>query len=299
MAARVHDVREWFLLDEADKRARAMPEDVRAPLSRDVRIAKQKREAAEVLWVGGAPAEALALARDAFETQARLATREGDPKPSEQDLARLEATRKMLVERAVPELDEGVTATHTELFFALVDVHDRLHRLRAPLADSPAEVAKKRVRRIAFTALSAVATIVALYFILRTPRVVKAEASAVYSDHYAPAKALDGKPESEWLLPDNTLGWIDLHVSPPRRVNHLKLLNVHNGPYNDRATRDFHVEAYAGSTLLKSYDGTFPEFTETPAWVTVDLGVDKCDRIRIEVKSFHKSGGGFADLEID
>ena len=59
-----------------------------------------------------------------------------------------------------------------------------------------------------------------------------------------------------------------------------------------------HVGSVSEGKLVKTVDGTFPEFTETPPWQTVPLDCPKCDRIRVTLKTWHKSGGGFAEIEV-
>ncbi len=94
-------------------------------------------------------------------------------------------------------------------------------------------------------------------------------------------------------------GWIDITVQPVRRLKAIKFLNAHNPPYNDRATKDWHVDVFGkNGQVLKSIDGTFAEFSESPAWVTVDLGLDNVARVRFEVRTWHSLGGGLAEFEV-
>ncbi len=62
-AALFESAREFFLLREAERRASGIEPAVRPDFARDVDRARQKREAAEVLWAQGSVAEALALAQ--------------------------------------------------------------------------------------------------------------------------------------------------------------------------------------------------------------------------------------------
>jgi hypothetical protein len=82
-------------------------------------------------------------------------------------------------------------------------------------------------------------------------------------------------------------------------VKRVKLLNARNTPYNDRATHEFKVEAFSKGALLKSADGRFEAFSPEATWRTVEMGAANVDRIRIEVKSWHLSGGGFGEIEVE
>jgi hypothetical protein len=138
-----------------------------------------------------------------------------------------------------------------------------------------------------------------VWFVVHTPKTVRAEASASYGERFPPANAVDGRNETEWLLPDRTTGWLDLWLGPPRKVKAIKVLNAHNGPYDDRATKEWHVEVYGkGAQLAKAIDGSFPEFSNDPQSVTIPIDAGDVERIRFEIRGFHRTGGGVAEIEV-
>jgi hypothetical protein len=139
--------------------------------------------------------------------------------------------------------------------------------------------------------------LVAIILAVRASRAMKAEASAMYATAYPAANAIDGKPETEWLLPDRVPGWIDLRF-PSRSVGVVRLLNAHNPPHGDRASQTFRITAFDGRARVKAVDGTFGPFDDDPEPLAVDVGVARCDRLQIEILTSHKSGGGLAEIEI-
>ena len=299
--ARIEGVREFFALKDAEARSGKLPPDVREGVSRDVAIARQKREAAEVLWLGGAPAEALGLAHAGFELVAKAAERAREAGGAPALPASATDLRTKLAAKPVPALDADVVDADTPTFFALLSAHDELRALVVPASLSKPELVQKRRSRLGWAIAASIFTVAVGYYLLRTPRVLKAEASAVYDEAHGAPKAVDGRTESEWLLPNGQPGWIDLNVVPVRKLKRIKLLNGHNPPFNDRQIQDYHLEIYGrGGNLLKTIDGTFGEFNEAPAQVPVELDVsEKIERIRLEVKTFHRTGAALAEVEVE
>lgn len=294
LAARFEAAREFFSLRQTEARAAAIPAEKRTSMARSLRLAIQKRDAAETLWLAGLTAEGLRLAREAF-----VIAHESEPSQAGADAA-IAATRKRLDETALPELDTEVGDGHQRLFEEMLAGHDVIARRAAPLALDPRGIARKRLERIVVGALGAVAVVALLWLALRTPKTLRAEASAINSDRFTAANAVDGRNETEWLLPDHAPGWLDVWVGAPRRIKAVKLLNAHIPPYNDRATQDYHLEVFTrGGKLARSIDGSFGAFTDDPKWVTVPLDIADVERVRFEVRSFHKNGGGLAEIEVD
>ena len=68
-----------------------------------------------------------------------------------------------------------------------------------------------------------------------------------------------------WLLPEETLGHVELELARPARVNLVRLLNTSNAGLNDFATHKFRVELYDGEHKpLASQDGMFGRVCDRP-----------------------------------
>lgn len=295
LTARIEAAREFFSLRDTEARAETIPADRRASMAKGLVLAEQKREAAEVLWLSGDPAEAFKLAREAF----LLAFDASEPARAETPES-IVATKSTLEDTKVPDLDVDVTDAHRKLFEVLLRDHDSLVRGAEPLALDKSAIARKRVQRIALGALGLVAFVALVWFLVHTPKTIRAEASAAYADRFPAEAAVDGRNETEWLLPDHATGWIDFWIGPPRRIKTLKVLNAHNAPYNDRATKEWHVDVFVkGGQLAKSIDGAFAEFSAEPAWVSIPIDVDGVERIRFEVRGSHMAGGGLAEVQVE
>jgi hypothetical protein len=301
VVARIQGVREFFALKDAEARSGKLPPDVRESVARDATIARQKREAAEVLWLGGGPAEALGLARAAFELVAGAVERAHEAGAAPALPASAVELRANIANKPLPALDTEIVDADTPTFFGLLAAHDQLRALVEPASLSKPEIANRRRGRIGWAIGAGLFTVLVAYYLLRTPRVLRPEASAIYDEGHNAAKAVDGRTETEWLLPNGQTGYIDFTVVPPRKLKQMKLLNGHNPPYNDRQTKDYHLEIYGeGGKVLESIDGTFGEFNAAPASVPVDLHVsEKVERIRFEVRSFHIAGAALAEVEVE
>lgn len=149
-------------------------------------------------------------------------------------------------------------------------------------------------RSLSALAFGLVACFVALLFAVPRPRVL-VESSAVHGPAYLAANARDGNPDTAWLLPDDAAGYLDLRLSPPRSIESLALLNTHNAPFNDRATKAWAVELWRGPRKLAVRDGEWA-FSLSPVPTRLSLPADGVDRIRFIVKSYHHRGGGLAEL---
>lgn len=169
-------------------------------------------------------------------------------------------------------------------------------RTRAAL--SPAAIRKLRRRRIGGLAFFASLVVLGALLLRRGSHVLTPEASASWGDAFTPKAAVDGLVRTEWLLPDATAGWVEVRLARPRSVSRIRLLNARNLPHADRSTDEFHMEAFLGEKVVKSIDGRFPGYRPKPTWIAYDVD-ETVDRVRIEVRSWHLSGGGFAEIEVE
>lgn len=281
------DVREFFSLDRAEARARALSESDVADLERTLLVSGQRRDAAEILFHGGARAEALRALHDAVTLLRALPA------------ARLsEAADGALEPGALPTLEQDFEPRHEQLFADLVEEHARLVGTLLPLAVGPTGRRAMRLeRRVVAVATLLCLMILAVWWSRR--HVVEAEASAVWGGKYVAANAVDGQEATHWLLPDMATGWLDLKLKPPRKVTTVSILNAYDPP--NYAVVEYRLEARVGGRLVKAYDGTLPtSYGTKPPWVFVPFATDeKVDTIRIVVKSHRDLGAGLAEVKIE
>jgi hypothetical protein len=273
----------------------ATREVVRALLGR----AASEREAAESLADVGDAAESLALIRRAAETtRAALAPI---------DVAVLSAEGRRSVARANAELAElaelpdpfdraAAAPLPVDLDF---ESHRRVlrrhHRALRALTWGSLEVRRVARERI-LGALAVVAfAVAAVALVVRIQRAPKVIASAIYAAGFPASAAIDGDPDSEWLLPDGSLGWIDVHIRPQRLVRRIRLVNALNAPFYDRGTGKFTIEAFRDGAKVAVIEGSFDpnDPPGTQGMRDVEIG-RPVDRIRILVGSYLRSGGGLA-----
>jgi hypothetical protein len=296
-------VREFFTLADAARQLESVPEATRASLHHDMRLAFQKREAAETLWPRGSSAEALALARAGVE--AALAALAALPEPHAAWVTRARAlaedAKKKIDGAKLPALEADVAPADEELFRACIDALAAIEETAGVSLAAPVELRRIRNVRIAGASAFAIVAVGLLAYALHKPPFSHATASAQLSGDYGADKAIDGDPSTWWLLPERGggQGWIDLTLTSPRSVRALHLVAA-NPPWNDRVVKEAHIDAMLGGAIVKSADVTFPDAQgKEPNWTDVTLDAPKSDNIRLSIKSsYHQNPGGFAEVEI-
>lgn len=210
----------------------------------------------------------------------------------------IEAARQRSA-KAFPVLDDQVTAADGELFQQLVTARRHVDRVLAPASMTPGQLAWTRVSRIGFATMLGLAVAFGVYFLLRTPAGVQATASGQWSAEFTPQHVIDGDEATEWILPDRQPGWVDLRITPPQHIETLRLKNSHNRHYNDRATNEYTVEIYSNGQVVRTIEGSWQGINPRPPWTEHAVGVDDVERIRFNVRSWHRNGGGLAEIDWD
>jgi hypothetical protein len=84
-----------------------------------------------------------------------------------------------------------------------------------------------------------------------------------------------------------------------RAVRALRLKNAVNGYHLDRAAKAFVVEAYADGRLVATARGEFPPPALDQPFQRIDLVATGVTHVRIDISSFHGSGGGLGEVEVE
>jgi hypothetical protein len=265
--------------------------EVHSPASL-VASARRARAAGAALWREGLVAESQAQLDQAL----RVALRTWAPAGDEQEalvaldragyrgLARLQAALAV----RPPVATEGAFDLTSGEAERLVRFSVRRHR-------SPG--ARRRRRWLAAGGLAAamvLAGVVAGRLWLR-PR---ASASAVYASEFAVANALDGEDETEWLLPDQQDGWLQIVFPWSRRVHGVELVNAHNRTYHDRGAKEVRVTAFSDYQPLASATGTFAAAPGDRSTLQLPLEARGVTHLRVEVLSHFGRSGGLADVRV-
>jgi exopolysaccharide production protein ExoZ len=131
------------------------------------------------------------------------------------------------------------------------------------------------------------------------PAGISAKASATFENARAGGSAaIDGDRTTCWGAPSKLDTWLDVHVNPPRAIEKLKLLNMHNPPWHDRGTKDYALLFYLDGKLLRRIEGTMA-WSDQPDWVVHDVALARVDRIRFTAKNFHRFGPGLCELVME
>jgi hypothetical protein len=206
------------------------------------------------------------------------------------DVHELDALCRQVSSLGSPQLERELTAIHREW----------LDRLAAGRRRSIAQLrqAGYRGRRRTVTAVvvgSAVVIAVAFVLLRNAPT---AQASGCFSSDFPANQAIDGLRKTEWLLPQQSTGWLELSFARPRAVRSLVLRNAVNGHFRDRAARSIRAEAYSRTVLVATAKVQFPAIADEQEPLVVDLAARDVTHIRITVESFYGNGGGLAEVAV-
>jgi hypothetical protein len=304
-------LRDYLTARTFSQRAGAFPPERKAALARDLREAQERLAAARLLWSSGLAASGFRLVVEAWNT-ACAAARTVAALPADRslievlealsvdDASRLAESDQSLAALVLPHVADDVVAAHVAFFPRIANGSRELLRTLEASAATDRDVARLRRRRVASSLSIAVLGALFILVVVLAQFRARATCSAKYSVSHEAANVLDAHPDSEWLLPDNAPGWIDLTLSPARTVSTVRIINAHNSIHNDRATKQFRIEVYRKGDLVKTVDGTFSTLTPTPDWTKFELGrQENVSRIRVVVNSWHGLGGGFGEIRVD
>jgi hypothetical protein len=171
----------------------------------------------------------------------------------------------------------------------------RLARFSRRHLRKPTEQKRARIRTLVLAGSALVLLLVVVAVLWARPRV---DASGTFSPEHPSYHAFDGVDSSEWLLPETSPGWLDLKFRSPRDVRTVRLVNAHNRYYMDRAAERVRVTAFAGGKALGSAEGRFKGIVEKRSTLDLAIQASGVTRLRVEVLSWHKRGGGLAEIEL-
>jgi hypothetical protein len=272
---------------------------------------RQKALAADTLWGHEQCAEALSLRRDALAEAVAAARILADDRIewgrtldalglTREDVADAQATLQAVTAEELPALDTQLGARHDAHYLALRHAHETLDRALATTLITPADgPALRVVPAVAVVALVLVGGALGARILLREERTATASAQLEVPPGFPPAKALDGDATTEWLLPHATPGWIDVRFGRPRALRAVKVLNAHNRGFNDLATHDYRIEAFAGERAVGSAQGSFAGINPAGPWARHPIEARGVTRVRVWVDTFHGAAGGLGEIDFE
>jgi hypothetical protein len=286
---------------EPEAKSEAEPEAESDAASASEPPAKRTSEAppaASVAQSKRAEEEAIAAAQDSKPHDPAWAAALRRRGLSDARVREIVSAERSLRARQLPLLDAEVSAAEGELFQQLVGGRRHIERVLGPVAMAPRQLLFTRVSRIGFAVLLSTVAIAGTWFLTRPVHGVEARASGQFNPEFVPGRIIDGDLDSEWLMPQQQpTGWIEVAILPPQDIETVRVRNSHNRAFNDRATKDYTIEIFSGGRLARSIQGSWPTVDPTPDWTAHAVGVEDVERIRFNVRSIHRNGGGLAEME--
>lgn len=261
----------------------------RAPLPEDLDWFGERIEAVHSLWTLGHTAEAYALLQQTLaDAAARLRTSHA---AASDELRAVEALLREAQELEPPRSRRDFDHDHRAW---LERARSASHRLQRALSTPRAPLSRARVLALSALAVAAIAGAGHAW-----QQRVYASASAVYGPEHSAQNATDGLRVTEWVLPDNQTGYLDLTFAARRAVNGVTLINAHNRWYMDRAIKRGLVMVFDDHEIVDQRAIEFSGLEQRPAPVRVPLKGEHGTRVRVLVMEHFGLSGGLAEVEID
>jgi hypothetical protein len=310
----IDSAKEFYSLRDAIRIASSIADEPRKASERALSISRQRLEASETLWHAGFRAEGLRLALDAMRTAetaipkavVTLAGEEMTPDArtlvgfSAEEIKRIDATNERASKIEFPSLDAGIAKEHRDLHRELIATRQLIDVQLAPLVTTRWGRVATRARRV-ITTLGILALVIAgLVWAIAPKRAITVHASGHWDDqdHWHEDHIIDGVEATEWATPDGSAGFADLTLTPARNITGIEILNGHNTPWNDRATRAFRIEAYSHGRRVGAATGEFASYEIAPRWKRLALPANNVTRIRFQVVSWHQRGAALAEIRL-
>lgn len=257
---------------------------------RALELSRQVDEEADQLWATGKLALVLRLLlEDAQRLVGALGT---SPDVKSAEVSALEELCQQGSQLGLPALERELTPAHRELLQRLASDRKRcVEQLRS------AESRTKRRRRAIAAAAAFAALALGAYMMFRNAPT--ATVSSSYGSDFPASHLVDGLKTTEWLLPHQQTGWVELTFARPRDVKAVRLQNSVNGHYRDRASKAVKLEAYARTQVVATAKAEFPPIEATKGPIKVDLVARGVTHVRIEIESYYGGGGGLAEVDIE
>ncbi len=157
---------------------------------------------------------------------------------------------------------------------------------------------RRRRRLYGGAALAALVLIAMVIMIELRGRPTATASASLPSEPHPASYAVDGMAASEWLLPDGTLGWLQITFPSPRRVRGVRLLNSHNRYFMDRASEHVRVTAFSDRGPLTTVEGRFDRIDIERSALDLPLDAHKVTYLSVEILSYFGVGGGLAEVEV-
>jgi hypothetical protein len=262
---------------------------VQAPQLDTLDWLSERFEAAHALWALGHTAESYALLHQALtDAVARLRMSRGVPSDE------LRAVEALLTEAQALDPPRSRSDFDREHAAWLERARSASHRLQRALRKPRAPLSRARVIALCALAVAVIAVAGRVWH-----RQVYASASAVYGPEHSADNATDGLRVTEWVLPDNQLGYLDLTFAARRAVHGVTLINAHNRWYMDRAIKRGTVMVYDDQKIVDQRLFEFDAVKRHPARMRVPLNGARGTRVRVLVMEHFGLSGGLAEVEVD
>lgn len=258
------------------------------------RLGLRQLEAAEHLFAGGycaAATRALLGATSGLAEQARALS--VDPEAA---LAACEGLAEF------SDDDDQLGVRHRgRIASALARARELAEALDRATLDERERARRARRRWASRLGVATIAIALLVSYAVRSQRVTL---RAVSTEHwgndvrFVPERAVDGRPDTEWLTNDGREEVLELRLSRPAHLRAVRLLNARNPPHFDRATHEFDLELYAEGRLLRRVHSYFDEFSQNPHWLEIGVEAHGVDRIRFVPRSHYGLGAGLAEFEV-
>ncbi len=258
----------------------------RSEIDSAVVVLSKRRRAAHDLWRQGYLVESTMILESGLASVERALALSGEGSGLGDDLAALRREYALLSE---PPTSKDSAPQHARWL-------ERARTLALRAEKVLTADARRRRRRIVIAGSLAAALLAALASFALYDARVRVSSSARFDDGHPARHVVDLSDVTEWLLPDGKNGWVELSFKRRRHLTELSITNAHNQDYLDRAARRIKVICFDGDRIVYESELEFEKIEEKPSPKRIALGGLKVSKVRVEVLSFWKTGGGLAEI---
>jgi hypothetical protein len=295
----IASLREYWTLADASAAAAGAGEAPRAAAAHELSMAWQDRDAAEVLLLGGSPADALRVGLSAAAHLEKALSTAGDrgvqlTAPERQDV---DAIHAFVVEAGnPPDLDSRVTPAQRTALAVAIRAGLRLERRVGARFLDAAGFARLRLWNRARVCVAVAIGVLVLAFAAKFAGTTRASASGSLNPIYGPDRAIDGDVNTDWVA-GGAAPWIDVWFPYARRLGRITLVDGH--VVRDRAAKDVRVDIYAHDRIVGSMGAVFAPPGKSPSTLSFDPAGVRADRVRVTITSAYGSGAALSEILVD
>jgi hypothetical protein len=174
-----------------------------------------------------------------------------------------------------------------------------LNRLERMLLTDVQRAVLRAWRTLTVTVVASAAVALVVHEVRLVPRPI-ARASGTATGKFSPEQAVDRDNLTEWALPDDTPGWLELVLRTPRSLKRVTIVNGRNRNDPARGMREYTLTLFSNGAVVQATEGTFEPYTMHPSVHVHEVqSPAPIDLVRITVRGWHGKSGSISEVILE